>query len=63
MPEGSLNLNIETLRTALEGIGGLLGVEGDESTPASGFSGAAGLFSTTPGQQARIPAEDLLGPR
>lgn len=50
MPEGSLNLNISTLRTALEGVGGLLGVAGDDSTPASGFAGAAGAFSTTPQQ-------------
>ncbi|MBN1931247.1 MAG: hypothetical protein JW786_06525 [Desulfobacterales bacterium] len=51
MSEGSLNINISTLRTALEGIGGLLGVAGDDGTPASGFAGAAGAFSTTPQQR------------
>ncbi len=50
MPEGSLNLNISTLRDALEGVGGLLGVAGDDSTPSSGFAGAAGAFSVTPQQ-------------
>jgi hypothetical protein len=50
MPEGSLNLNISTLRTALEGVGGLLGVAGDDSTPASGFAGAGGALSVSPQQ-------------
>ena len=49
MPAGTLNLNIDTLRSALEGISGLLG-SSEEGQPLSGFAGAASILSTSPQQ-------------
>lgn len=61
MPEGSLQLNLETLQSALSGVEGLLGAAGTGRATGSGYAGAAQLVESSPAEQADDVAGRLKG--
>ncbi len=51
MADGSLQLNLATLESALSGVGALLGAPGGAGATGSGFAGAAQLVEQSPTEQ------------
>ena len=51
MAEGTLQLNLQTLESALAGVGGILGDPGSEEAAGTGLAGAASLAGDSPVQR------------
>ncbi len=51
MPDGTLQLNLKTLESALAGVGGILGEPGVDGAVGSGLAGASSLAGDSPVQR------------